>query len=133
MKSMMRTEPPSHAIVVSSTRVSPRYRRPVVRHGGDGRSVHFPWSSVPTSAARHASESNRGAQSQSTAPSSPTSAEVCKSPIIAYCSILSAMAFSSRWHRGHVHATFLGETPRLLGAEVHVRVCAVDGASCVAL
>jgi hypothetical protein len=45
--------------------------------------IQRPWSDVPSSAAKHASESNRGQQSQSIDPSRPTSAAVSQSPISA--------------------------------------------------
>jgi hypothetical protein len=44
---------------------------------------HRPCSSLPTSAAKHASESKRGQHSQSIEPSQPTSAAVSQSPISA--------------------------------------------------
>src|SRR5919107_926107 len=48
----------------------------------------WPFDSSPRSAAKQADESKRGQQSQSTDPSAPTIAAVCRSPTIAYSSIL---------------------------------------------
>jgi len=52
-----------------------------------GAISHRPWFSSPSSAAKHAPLSNRGAHNQSIEPSSAISAAVCVSPTIAYCSM----------------------------------------------
>ena len=64
-----RTTPSSVWNVVSSTSVSPRYRRSIRRMPPAGASFQRPWSRVPRSAANTAPESNRGTQSQSIEPS----------------------------------------------------------------
>src|SRR6266550_586437 len=92
MKSMTRTEPSGVSNSVSSTSVSSRYRRRAARPPAAGAICQRPWFSSPRSAAKHAPLSNRGAHNQSIEPSSPTSAAVCVSPIMAYCSIREAIA-----------------------------------------
>ncbi len=88
MKSMTRTVPRGVSHSDSSTRESPRYRR---RSAGGGAAPEgcagpirqYPCSSVPSSPAKAAWESNRGRHSQSAVPSRQTSAAVCISPISA--------------------------------------------------
>jgi len=53
---------------------------PITSPAGAIRQV--PLCSVPSSPAKHAAESNRGRQSQSIDPSLPTSAAVCRSPMM---------------------------------------------------
>ena len=83
MKSISRTTPSAVSNSVSSTRVSSRYRRRTARISPAGAIVQWPFSSVPSSAAKIAPESNRGTHSQSIEPLRPTSAEVCVSAMIA--------------------------------------------------
>ena len=86
MKSMRETAPPPSAvsIVVSRTKVSPRYWRRV-RSGArsQGAMRQRPCSGVPSRAAKQAGLSKRGQQSQSTEPSRETSAAVSQSPMSA--------------------------------------------------
>jgi hypothetical protein len=81
MKSMSLTVPSSVSNSVSSTIVSPRYRRRVARIGLAGVISQRPCSSDPSKAAKIAPESNRGTQSQSIDPSRPTNAAVSVSPM----------------------------------------------------
>ena len=74
------TLPSSVSNVVSSTSVSPRYRRDV-RFVPGGPMRQKPFSSSPRSAAKQAGESNRGTQNQSIEPSRQTNAAVCRSPM----------------------------------------------------
>ena len=84
MKSISVTAPSGVSKSVSRIRVSPRYRRVMV--GGlseTGEISQRPLSGVPSRAAKHAPESKRGQQSQSTEPSREMSAAVWPSPISA--------------------------------------------------
>jgi hypothetical protein len=83
MKSITRTTPSVVSNSVSSTRVSSRYRRRVAVISPAGAMVQWPFSSVPSSAAKIAPESNRGTHSQSMAPLRPTRAAVWVSAMIA--------------------------------------------------
>src|SRR6266566_2248569 len=87
MKSVMRTEPSGVSNSVSRTSVPSRYRRRVARPPAAGAMSHRPLFSSPSRAAKHAPLSKRGAHIQSTEPSSPMSAAVWVSPIMAYCSM----------------------------------------------
>ena len=86
MQSMTATVPEAVSNSVSSTSVSPRYRRRTLADSPAGANRQRPCSGVPSSAARHAAESNFGRQSQSIEPSRPTSAAVWQSPMRAYSS-----------------------------------------------
>ena len=66
---------------VSSTSVSPRYRRRIVVLSSWGVMSQRPCSGVPSSAAKQAGESKRGRQSQSRDPWREISAAVWVSPI----------------------------------------------------
>jgi hypothetical protein len=81
MKSSNCTLPSTVAIRVSRTRVSGRYRRSVRRTGCRGVILQHPEPSLPNRAARQASESKRGQQSQSMLPCEETSAAVSQSPM----------------------------------------------------
>ncbi len=85
MASVTRTAPEPVSKSVSSTIEPGRYRRETFRTSTDspGATFHRPFSGVPSRAAKHAPESNRGTHSQSIDPSRPTSAAVRQSPIIA--------------------------------------------------
>ena len=86
MQSVMRTVPVGVSNSVSSTRVLARYQRRVattVAGAPAGAILKYPWSSVPSNRVKHDGESKWGRQSQSTEPSSPTRAAVCRSPITA--------------------------------------------------
>ncbi len=63
--------------------LSARYARLIASAWPCGASVHVPFSSSPTSAAKHAAESKRGRHSQSIEPSRDTSAAVLVSPMSA--------------------------------------------------
>jgi hypothetical protein len=63
--------------------LSSRYARLIAFAWPCGRRLHIPFSSSPTSAAKHAPESNRGKHSQSMQPSRLTSAAVRVSPMSA--------------------------------------------------
>jgi hypothetical protein len=83
MKSMTRTAPSPVSNSISSTSVSPRYRRRTDIPPSAGAISHRPCSPVPSKAAKIASESNRGTHNQSIDPSRPTNAADCVSPITA--------------------------------------------------
>jgi len=83
MKSTILTEPSAVSNRVSRMSVLPRYRRVTRTASSRGAISQRPWSGVPRSAAKHASESNRGQHSQSIEPSRPTSAALSQSPISA--------------------------------------------------
>ncbi len=83
MKSITRTVPVGVSHSVSRTRLSPWYRRLSQSSAPSGASRQWPCSSSPSRAAKQLGESNRGRQSQSTEPSRPTSAAVCRSPMSA--------------------------------------------------
>jgi hypothetical protein len=89
MKSITTTMPASVSTSVSSTIVSPRYRRVVRRTVScvEGPRSQRPCSGRPRSAAKQAPESKRGQHNQSIDPVRETSAAVSQSPIMAYCSI----------------------------------------------
>ena len=63
--------------------MSPAYRRVALAAPAPGAIRQWPWLSVPSRAAKHASESKRGRHSQSTEPSVPISATDCMSPTMA--------------------------------------------------
>ena len=83
--SVIRTAPEPVVNSVSSTIEPGRYRRSTFRTStfSAGASFQRPFSGEPSSAAKHAPESNRGTHSQSIEPSRPTRAAVRQSPIIA--------------------------------------------------
>jgi hypothetical protein len=83
MKSVTRTAPSGVSQSVSRISVSPAYRRVAVAARRTGAICHWPWLSVPSRAAKHASESKRGRHSQSTEPSVLISATDCMSPTMA--------------------------------------------------
>lgn len=80
MKSITRTVPSGVSHSVCRTSVSSRYCRRVASPAPTGATRQLPLSSLPSSAAKHAAESNLGRQSQSTEPSRPISAAVSRSP-----------------------------------------------------
>jgi hypothetical protein len=80
MQSATRTVPEAVANSVSSTRVPGRYRRRTRLTPLAGAICQWPFRSSPSSAAKQASESNRGRHSQSMEPSRLISAAVCRSP-----------------------------------------------------
>jgi hypothetical protein len=67
--------------VVSRIRLSPRYLRSVRTISPAGAMRQRPCSGPPSSAAKHAPESNRGQHSQSIEASLPISAPVSQSPM----------------------------------------------------
>ena len=79
IRSVTTTVPRRDVYVVSSTPVSPTYRRLAVCLPA-GPISHRPLSGSPRRAAKHAWESKRGRHSQSIEPSLPTSAAVLPSP-----------------------------------------------------
>ena len=81
MKSITVTAPSSVRNLVSRMRVWSRYLRLAWNFSASGAIRQRPLSGVPRSAAKHASESNRGQHSQSIEPSRETSAAVSQSPI----------------------------------------------------
>ena len=81
MKSMSATAPRSVSNVVSMTAVSGKYRRVLRTTAPSGASNQRPCSGPPSSAAKHAGESNRGRHSQSMEPSLPTRAADSMLPI----------------------------------------------------
>ncbi len=89
MKSITLTTPPTVVHWVSRTRESFWYRRSTwpARAAGPSSAVgfsrHWPFRPSPSSAAKTASESNRGRQSQSIEPARLTKAADCMSPISA--------------------------------------------------
>ena len=85
MKSVTRTAPPAVSQPVSRTSVSRSYRLVTLTWPGPsaGAIRQWPWSCVPSSAAKHASESKRGRHSQSTEPSALISAADSMSPTMA--------------------------------------------------
>ena len=86
MQSVMRTVPVGVSNSVSSTSESARYQRRVARidsGGPTGAIFQKPWDSSPSSRAKHDAESKCGRHSQSTEPSIPTRAAVCRSPMTA--------------------------------------------------
>ena len=62
-------------------RYTEKARRVIFFAGTAGATIQRPFSGVPSSAAKHALESNRGQHSQSMDPSFATSAAVSQSPI----------------------------------------------------
>ena len=91
MQSASRTVPEAVLNSVSSTRVPGRYRRRTWLMRVAGAICQWPLRSSPSSAAKQASESNRGRHSQSMEPSRLISAAVCRSPTSAYSSIGAGM------------------------------------------
>jgi hypothetical protein len=83
MQSMRSAVPDAVTNVVSTISVVPRYCR-VTSNVSSGAIDQRPFSGVPTSAAQHAGESNRGNASQSMEPRSETRAALCVSPSSAY-------------------------------------------------
>jgi predicted component of type VI protein secretion system len=83
MKSMSVTTPSAVSKRVSRMSEWPRYRRVARAAVSAGAMIQRPCSDVPSSAAKHASESKRGQQSQSSDPLRATSAAVSQSPISA--------------------------------------------------
>ena len=82
MKSVTRTAPSSVSKLGLEHQRALRYDARRLEPAG-GSISQRPWGSSPSSAAKQAPESKRGRQSQSIEPSRPTSAAVCRSPIIA--------------------------------------------------
>ncbi len=83
MQSVSRTVPDPVTNSVSRISVSGRYRRLTRPPASVGAIRQCPCRSSPSSAAKHAWESNLGRQSQSMEPSVATSAAVCRSPMSA--------------------------------------------------
>ena len=86
MQSVTRTVPVAVSNSVSSTSVSGRYQRRVAKIAlgpPAGAIRQKPWYSSPRSRAKHDGESKCGRHSQSTEPSNPTRAAVCRSPMTA--------------------------------------------------
>ena len=86
MQSVMRTVPVAVSNSVSSTSESARYHRRVARMASAppaGAIFQKPWASSPRSREKHDGESKCGRHIQSTDPSIPTRAAVCRSPMTA--------------------------------------------------
>ena len=81
MKSISVATPSSVSYRVSRISVPGRYFRLTRKFSAVGAIRQRPLSGVPSSAAKQASESNRGQHSQSIEPSRETSAAVSQSPI----------------------------------------------------
>ena len=84
MQSVMRTVPVGVSNSVSSTSVSGRYQRRVATTSlapPAGARRQKPCSSSPSRREKQDGESKCGRHSQSTEPSSPTKAAVCRSPM----------------------------------------------------
>jgi hypothetical protein len=81
MKSISVTSPSSVVKVVSRISVVGRYRRLIRAFACAGAMRQRPFLLFPSSAAKQASESKRGQQSQSMEPSLETSAAVSQSPM----------------------------------------------------
>jgi hypothetical protein len=81
MQSVTTTVPSSVENSVSSTRVAGRYRRFTCAFLQEGAIRQCPFSSAPSSAAKHEAESNRGKESQSIDPLFATRAAVEPFPI----------------------------------------------------
>ena len=77
---MRRTTPEAVVNSVSRTRVPGRYLRWTRVISWAGAICQYPYLSSPSSAAKQASESNRGRHIQSMEPSRLTSAADCRSP-----------------------------------------------------
>ncbi len=86
MQSVTRTVPVGVSNSVSSTRESARYQRRVARTVSGapaGAIFQAPWDACPSSREKHEGESKCGRHNQSTEPSFPTRAAVCRSPMTA--------------------------------------------------
>ena len=86
MQSVTRTVPVAVSYSVSTTSVSGRYQRRVARMTEGppaGAIFQNPWSSSPSSRAKHDGESKWGRHSQSMEPSMPTRAAEWRSPMTA--------------------------------------------------
>ena len=83
MKSMTETTPSAVVNSVSRIKVPGWYQRVTRLIVPSGVNNHLPFSGVPSSAAKHAGESNLGKDSQSIEPFRPTSAAVSQSPMSA--------------------------------------------------
>ncbi len=84
MQSVMRTVPDAVSYSVSRTSESGRYHRRVARIASGppaGAICQKPCDSWPSSRVKHDGESKCGRHSQSTEPSIPTRAAVCRSPM----------------------------------------------------